>query len=90
MNKLYVVAALPHLWRCLRDLKCAVQEVNANIVVFECPEIYDYCIEGEWFADSEWFCQDSTQKYTRTEEAWQKRDRILKKMPFFLYRLVAN
>ena len=80
---LWVAAAKPHLWRCLRDLEQAVREVGANIEVLACEEI-------EQYPEDSWFCPDSTQERVRSREAWDGREKVLKLMPFFLYKRVAS
>ena len=84
LKELWVSAAKPHLWRCLRDLEQAVHEVGMQI------KMGAFIEEIEQYPEDEWFCSDSTQKWTRSREAWNKRERILKSMPFFLYKHVAN
>lgn len=84
LDEFWVVAAKPHLWRCVRDLNRAIGETNdlaARVRV---------CDEIEQFPEAEWFCSDSTRERTRSREAWDKRERILKLMPFFLYKFVAK
>ncbi len=83
ISELFVAAAEPHLQRCLRDLRYAVQEAGLSIPVWPCKVIYSYLEE-------EWFCLDSTQKRTQSKEAWEKRERILRCMPMFLYKIVAS
>jgi len=80
---LWVVAAKPHLWRCMRDLKKAVIEEGLDIFVVACKEIDQY-------PEDEWFCQNSTQARVRSRKDWERREKILKVMPFFLYKLVAS
>jgi len=82
-RQLWVVATKPHLWRALRDVKEAVREAREEVEVHVCEEI-------EKFPEDEWFCHDSTQKHTQSRKVWDKRERILKSMPFFLYKRVAS
>jgi len=82
-KELWVSAAKPQLWRCLRDLEQAVREVDMQIKVRAFKEIKQY-------SEEEWFCSDSTQERTRSREVWDKRERILKLMPFFLYKYIAK
>ena len=56
--ELWVVAAKPHLWRCMRDMKAAVQEVGGGIVVRACEDI------GQ-VPEDEWFCSDSPHRSGR-------------------------
>lgn len=82
-TELWVVAAKPHIWRCLRDLKYAVREARAKIEVKACKEI-------EQYPEDEWFCSDSIQERTRSRKNWQRRERILRLIPIFLYKLIAR
>lgn len=82
-RELWVSAAKPQLWRCLRDLEQAVREAGVQIKIRAFKEI-------EQYSEDEWFCPDSTQKRTRSREVWDRRERILKFMPFFLYRHIAS
>ena len=77
------MAAKPHLWRALRDIQQAVREAGARIEVRACKEI-------EQYPEDSWFCPDSTQDRVRSREAWDKRENILKLMPFFIYKRIAN
>lgn len=83
ISELWVVAANPHLWRCLRDLRYAVCEAGLKIPVWPCKEIYSY-------PDGKWFCPDSTQERTQTKKAWEKREWILRHMPMFFYKFIAS
>lgn len=83
ISEFWVVAAKPHLWRCLRDLRYAVREAGLRIPVLLCREVHDYPEEG-------WFCKDSIQFRTQAKEAWEKRERILRRIPMWLYKLVAG
>lgn len=82
-TELWVVAAKPHLWRAMRDVQEAVLEDEAQIEVCVCEEI-------EQYPEDSWFCSDSTQGRVCSREAWNKRERIIKLMPFFVYKRVAN
>lgn len=82
-KELWVVAAKPHLWRALRDVKQVVHEAGDWIEVRACKEI-------EQYPEDSWFCPDSTQDRVRTREAWDKREKVFRLMPFFLYKLIAS
>lgn len=82
-GELWIVAAKPHLWRWVRDLTYAVWEAREQIEICVCKEI-------EQYSEDEWFCVDSTQARTQSRKNWQRRERILKFMPFFLYKRVAS
>ena len=81
INELWIVCATPHLWRCKRDLAFAIGELGADIDVHVCPEV-----ERE---PDGWFCPESTQPRTQSEQAWKRRERILYWMPMFLYTRLA-
>ena len=83
LTELWVVAAKPHLWRALRDVQQAVREAGARIEVRVCKEI-------EQYPEDSWFCPDSTQDRVRSREAGDKRESIVKLMPFFVYKRVAS
>ncbi len=86
LTSLVVVAAKPHLWRALRDVKEAVREAGAGakIEVRACKE------EIEQYPEGLWYCPDSTQERTRSETAWKRRERLLKAMPLFIYKRIAG
>lgn len=83
LTTLWVSAAKPHLWRCVRDLKYAICETKAQIVVRICKEIDKYPERG-------WYCSDSTQPRVRSRKEWTRRECILEWMPMFLYKRVAS
>jgi|SRR3989344_623184 len=85
VTELYVVAAEPHLRRCVRDLMEADRELNG---VYTLPIIF--CGEISRVSDNDWFCSESTQERTRSRKAWNRRERILRMMPFWLYKRVAS
>lgn len=78
IDRLLIVAAKPHLWRCVRDLEYALREKGLKIDVATCKEIEQY--------SSEWFCPDSDQEHTRSKWTWFFREVILKFMPFSVYK----
>lgn len=82
-RELWIVAAKPHLWRALRDVQQAVREDGTRIDIRVCEEI-------EQYTENSWFCSDSTQDRVRSREAWDKREKVLKLMPFFIYKRVAK
>jgi hypothetical protein len=83
LRHLWICAASPHLWRCRRDFTRAILETGLDISIWAFSET------GLHHEDV-WFCPDSTQKRTRSREAWEKRERILRIMPFFIYKFVAS
>ena len=80
---LWIVAAKPHIWRAQRDIERAVRESEAQIEVYVLREM-------EKYPENYWYCPDSTQERVRSREAWNKRERILRFMPFFIYKRVAS
>jgi len=84
LTTLWIAAAEPHLWRVLRDMEEAAREGKAqHIDIAVCAETLQY-------QKNSWFCSDSTQAWTRSRKAWERRERILMLLPFSLYKLVAN
>jgi len=83
IKELWVAAARPHLWRCVRDLKYAIKEAGVQIQVRVCDEIGMY-------PKKEWFCSNSTQKRTRSPKDWWPREIILRLMPMFIYKRIAG
>ncbi len=82
ITNLLIVAAKPHMWRCVRDLTYAVREAGAQIKVNACEEVRLY--------SNEWFCVESGQKRTRTKWEWWSRELIIMLMPFFIYKRIAR
>lgn len=83
IEELWVACASPHLLRCKRDLRYAIRESGANIVVLVCPGVWDH-------PEEEWYSPESTQPRVRSREAWRKRERIIELMPMFLYKWWAS
>ena len=84
LEELWIVAAKPNLWRVFRDMKEMAREAGSGIKIHTCREIDDECSEDLWF------CTNSQQPRTRSQEAWDGRENVLKKMPFFLYKIIAG
>jgi len=84
INKLWIAAAKPHLWRCLRDLKQAVLEAGIKMEVYACDERINS------YPEDSWFCINSEQKHTRSKEEWDKREGVLRRIPFFLYKWITK
>ncbi len=80
---LWIVAARPHLWQVVRDIKRAMRELEMKIIFHICEEVWRYL-------EDEWFCPDSTQAHTRSQKKWRVREFILRIMPFFIYKRVAG
>ena len=84
LRGLWVVAAEPHLIRALRDLRRAADEAGVGqIDIRTCREVFDYIKDF-------WFCPDSIQERTRSHKTWNKRERILRLLPFFIYKRIAS
>jgi len=85
ITTLLIVAAEPHLWRCLRDVTEAIKEEKAQTQISVCA-----CKELSCISEEKWFCSDSTQARTQSRKNWERRERILKVMPFWIYKHVAK
>lgn len=92
ITELWIVAAKPHLWRARRDVQEVVYE-KEGITEFQFPDrmirVYG-CKEVEQYSENSWFCSDSLQDKTCSREEWNKRESLIKLIPFFLYKLVAS
>lgn len=82
ITKIIVVAARPHLKRCMRDMSSTIHGVGAEIEVTYSRHVNMVPIE-------DWFCQDSLQPRTRSRRRWWIKESILKVVPFFIYKLIA-
>lgn len=78
LTKLVIVAAKPHMWRCLRDQRKANRELNLNIEVIAHPNI----AKSSYFS---WFYKESEQSWCRSVWMWLPRESILFLMPFWAY-----
>ncbi len=78
IQELWIVAALPHMWRCVRDLDFAVREAQASIIIRIASEVSQY-------ASHTWFCTDSEQTFHRDSKRWERSDHILRIMPMWIY-----
>ncbi len=83
IKELLVVAAEPHLWRCVRDLKYASKEARMRIHI-------RISSEPELYPEEEWFCANSTQERTQSKKNWERQERILRHLPMFLYKRIAS
>lgn len=83
IDQITVVAAQPHLSRAMRDMKMAVREWGANILVVKSREV------GLYHEDS-WYSPESTQARARSARAFLPREYILRLMPRWLYKKLAS
>ena len=81
LGKVIILAAKPHKWRCLRDVKKVFS--NSGIII-EAQAATDYLISLIWFN------RDSLQMRTRKKIYWWPREIFLRLLPFFLYKRVAG
>ena len=85
LTEIRIVAAQPHVWRCLRDVRAALRAERLNILV----SVYEFSDDSYQHSDI-WFCPESEQWYTRTPLAWWCREIILRCLPFGLYSWVTS
>lgn len=83
IDHLLVVAAFPHLERCLRDLRFAVDELGGGIRVVPYKGVYAY-------APALWFRRDSLQWRTRYGWRWNATERLLMDLPMAVYVRIAG
>lgn len=79
----WIVAAKPHLWRCVRDLKMAIAEAKADITLLVPEEIK----ESKYMS---WFEPQSTQYRTQSFGHWWPRELLLYIVPYDIYKHIAN
>lgn len=82
-EELWIAAAKPHLPRILRDIKKMSRKLRFTIKISLCEGI-------EAHPEDSWFCLNSRQEHTRSKEAWEKRESVLMRLPFFLYRWIVR
>ena len=85
VGTIWIVAARPHLWRCIRDTKAALQALNQSSVQIKVP----WKLLNEYNMRT-WLCLESNQPRTRSWWNWWSREVILMLIPFWLYQLVAS
>ncbi len=83
IRDIWIVAAEPHIWRALRDTQKAAREAGLIINIWATPRINQY-------KELDWFCLDSTQERTQSRADWEKRERVLRHTPFWIYKLIAS
>lgn len=83
ISELEIVAAPPHLNRCLRDMRFAVAETGMLIRFDICPRVLEYPVGS-------WFCPESAQHRTSSQKSWKRREWLVWFMPPSIYKLVAS
>lgn len=84
LDEIHVVAAGPHLPRCLRDLGIAFAELGLDTTrIIPAPEILSIPM-------NEWFCPDSGQWHTRSSWAWTMYSRMIYAIPRRLYAGIGS
>jgi len=90
LNKLWVFAAAPHRWRCVRDLKMAIKEAGME----ERISIKVWEPDKKRSPNKYWFSDKSTQPRTQSWlKWWIPREFLLKYSPlriFFLYKMIPG
>ena len=87
LKQLKIIAAVPHVWRCKRDLEAAVLESGAKINVSIIESIYE--VES-----SLWFDPNGVQRRAQSWSKWwwasHRNELLLRAIPFSIYRHIAN
>lgn len=83
ITTLLVIAAEPHRWRAIRDVRAAIDEQGL--------ETTSFCYK-EWKEEMKelWFSSVSTQKRTRSWWGWWPREIIARLLPLWLYKIIAS
>lgn len=82
-RRIVVVAAKPHLRRCIRDMEMAIREAGTRIQVVGSEEI-------QFIQEDDWFDPNGTQPRAASKKTWSRRERIVMLLPFFVYKCVAS
>ena len=82
ITRIRIVAAGPHMWRCLRDMKMAMKEAETLL-----PLVAEKFDTMSW---SSWFHESSTQPRTKSPLAWLPRDILLRLMSWEMYKRKAS
>lgn len=83
IDRIYVVAALPHMWRACRDLRLALAEKGLATSV-----VRSYIISlTAWRS---WFDPSAQSQRVRTPWAWLLREIPLRMMPVLMYKSIAS
>lgn len=83
ISQLWVVAAKPHLYRAIRDLRCAAEESRVNMDLLACRDVHRY-------SENSWFSSESTQPRTQLRRKWERREGVLRMLPLFIYKIIAR
>jgi len=79
---IYIVAARPHLRRCIRDIKKECRSINVSPKIIVIPEIYRT-------PNTTWFHKQSIQWHTRNAFLWWLRETCLLSLPYTLYKRIV-
>ncbi len=86
LTELHVVAAPPHIWRCMRDMRMAMKETCLDATLSACGQ--DIFLEEH--SPSYWFYAKGEQYCTRYRWWWTIRDAILFFTPLWLYKRIVR
>lgn len=83
LKKVYILAALPHKWRCLRDAKKVFHHSGVEVE-------FAHNFDAPFHLKQPWFNKNSMQLRTRSSWSWWPREALLRMLPFFIYKRVAR
>ncbi len=84
LDRIEIIAATPHQWRCEHDLRMAFQEHGVSP-----PEIVVSSLPAER-PTGFWFSKDSGIWWTRSLPQWLFRETLIQLMPWWLYSKMAD
>lgn len=90
VTHLLVIAAKPHIKRCLRDMRFAMVESGEDLPFdefMESPHAAIYCAPP---SGQNWYSKESKQYRTQSSWKWWPREIILRLLPMWLYKRVAS
>ncbi len=86
LTELHIVAAPPHIRRCMRDMRMAMREVGLDATL----SAYGQDIFLEEHSPSYWFYPKGERYCTQHRLRWVIRESILQTIPWRIYRRIAG
>jgi hypothetical protein len=83
IDEVCIVAAGPHIDRCVRDTQRAFEEQALDATIKQSGIINQFPYKS-------WFCENSKQKRTRTARSWVLRELFLRLIPFYWYKKLTT
>lgn len=89
-QRVWIIAAPQHQWRCLRDLKRVLAGGNIKMEIIPCSVACSVIFEKDWYDEKNWYDKNSVQWWTRSPLKWWLREIPLRLMPWWLYKKITK